>query len=70
MWWYFIVFEVKKKLPMPIYKALVITKNLINSTGDMMRVNINSKVDLALLDSYKFDYIPRQVAISNTCVYD
>ena len=45
-------------------------KNLIGFTGDIICGNINSKTDLTLLDSYKFDYIFHQAAISDTRVYD
>ena len=45
-------------------------KNLIGFTGDVVCGNINSKVDLALLDDYTFDYIFHQAAISDTRVYD
>jgi ADP-L-glycero-D-manno-heptose 6-epimerase len=45
-------------------------KNLISFTGDTICGNINSKTDLTLLDSYKFDYIFHQAAISDTRVYD
>ena len=45
-------------------------KNLIGFTGDVICGNINNKVDLALLNDYKFDYIFHQAAISDTRVYD
>ena len=43
-------------------------KNLIGFKGEVVCGNINSKVDLALLDDYKFDYIFHQAAISDTRV--
>ena len=45
-------------------------KNLIGFNGEVVCGNINSKVDLALLDDYKFDYIFHQAAISDTRVND
>ena len=45
-------------------------KNLIDFKGDVVCGNINNKVDLSLLDDYKFDYIFHQAAISDTRVYD
>ncbi len=45
-------------------------KNLIGFTGDVVCGNINSKVDLALLNDYEFDFIFHQAAISDTRVYD
>ena len=45
-------------------------KNLIGFTGDVICGSINNKVDLALLNNYKFDYIFHQAAISDTRVYD
>ena len=45
-------------------------KNLIGFVGDVVCGNINSKVDLALLDDYKFDFIFHQAAISDTRVHD
>ena len=44
--------------------------NLINFTGDIICGNINSKIDLALLADFKFDYIFHHAAISDTRVYD
>jgi ADP-L-glycero-D-manno-heptose 6-epimerase len=44
--------------------------NLINFTGDIICGNINSKIDLALLADFKFDYIFHQAAISDTRIYD
>ena len=45
-------------------------KNLIGFTGDILCGNMNSKEDLGLLDSYKFDFIFHQAAISDTRVQD
>jgi ADP-L-glycero-D-manno-heptose 6-epimerase len=45
-------------------------KNLIDFKGDVVCGNINNKVDLSLLDDYKFDYIFHQAAISDSRVYD
>jgi len=45
-------------------------KNLIGFKGDVVCGNINNKVDLSLLDDYKFDYIFHQAAISDTRNYD
>ena len=45
-------------------------KNLIGFKGDVVCGNINNKVDLSLLDDYKFDYIFHQAAISDSRVYD
>jgi len=45
-------------------------KNLIGFKGDIICGNINSKIDLSLLNSYNFDYIFHQAAISDTRVYD
>ena len=45
-------------------------KNLIGFSGITICGNINNKVDLALLDDYKFDYIFHHAAISDTRIYD
>jgi ADP-L-glycero-D-manno-heptose 6-epimerase len=45
-------------------------KNLIDFKGTVICGNINSKVDLALLDNFCFDYIFHHAAISDTRVYD
>ena len=45
-------------------------KNLIGFNGEVICVNINSKLDLSLLHKYKFDYIFHHAAISDTRVYD
>ena len=45
-------------------------KNLIGFTGNIICGNINKKNDLSLLNSYKFDYIFHQAAISDTRVDD
>jgi len=45
-------------------------KNLIGFNGDVICGNINNKIDLNLLQEYKFDYIFHLAAISDTRVYD
>ena len=45
-------------------------KNLIGFRGDIICGNINNKVDLDLLNNYKFDFIFHHAAISDTRVYD
>ena len=45
-------------------------KNLIGFHGDIICGDLNSKADLAQLNSYNFDYIFHQAAISDTRVYD
>ena len=45
-------------------------KNLIGFHGDIICGDLNSKADLAQLDSYDFDYIFHEAAISDTRVYD
>ncbi|HIQ47940.1 MAG TPA: ADP-glyceromanno-heptose 6-epimerase [Sulfurovum sp.] len=45
-------------------------KNLIGFHGDIICGDLNSKADLAQLDSYTFDYIFHEAAISDTRVYD
>ena len=45
-------------------------KNLIGFSGTVICGNINSKVDISMLDDFKFDYIFHQAAISDTRVYD
>ena len=45
-------------------------KNLIGFHGDIICGDLNSKADLTQLDSYTFDYIFHEAAISDTRVYD
>ena len=45
-------------------------KNLIGFNGEVICGNINSKLDLLLLNNYKFDYIFHHAAISDTRIYD
>lgn len=45
-------------------------KNLIGFHGDIICGDINSAEDMGLLDSYNFDYIFHEAAISDTRVYD
>jgi ADP-L-glycero-D-manno-heptose 6-epimerase len=45
-------------------------KNLIGFKGEVICGDINIQNDLKLLNSYKFDYIFHQAAISDTRVYD
>lgn len=45
-------------------------KNLIGFRGDIICGNLNVAKDLALLESYTFDYIFHEAAISDTRVYD
>ena len=45
-------------------------KNLIGFKGEVICGDINVQNDLKLLNSYKFDYIFHQAAISDTRVYD
>jgi ADP-L-glycero-D-manno-heptose 6-epimerase len=45
-------------------------KNLIDFKGEVICGDINIQNDLKLLNSYKFDYIFHQAAISDTRVYD
>jgi len=45
-------------------------KNLIGFLGGIICGNLNSAKDLAQLDSYNFDYIFHEAAISDTRVYD
>ena len=45
-------------------------KNLIGFNGTVLCGNINNKLDLKMLDDFKFDYIFHQAAISDTRVYD
>lgn len=45
-------------------------KNLIGFHGDIICGDLNSKADLAQLETYDFDYIFHQAAISDTRVYD
>ena len=45
-------------------------KNLIGFNGAVICGNINNKIDLLLLDKFKFDYIFHHAAISDTRVYD
>ena len=45
-------------------------KNLIGFKGEVIWGDINVQNDLKLLNSYKFDYIFHQAAISDTRVYD
>jgi len=45
-------------------------KNLIDFKGEVICGDINVQNDLKLLNSYKFDYIFHQAAISDTRVYD
>ena len=45
-------------------------KNLINFKGEIICGDINNKNDLELLNSYQFDYIFHQAAISDTRVID
>ena len=45
-------------------------KNLIGFDGEIICGNINNPQDLEILNSYKFDYIFHQAAISDTRVYD
>jgi len=45
-------------------------KNLIGFRGNIICGNINNKLDLALLNEFKFDYIFHHAAISDTRVYD
>ncbi|SVC49071.1 uncharacterized protein METZ01_LOCUS301925, partial [marine metagenome] len=44
--------------------------NLIGFKGDVICGNINSNIDLSLLNDYRFDYIFHQAAISDTRVND
>jgi len=45
-------------------------KNLLGFNGDVICGNINSEIDLKLLEKYKFDFIFHHAAISDTRVYD
>ena len=45
-------------------------KNLIGFRGDIICGDLNSKENLSLLDTYNFDYIFHEAAISDTRVYD
>jgi len=45
-------------------------KNLIGFHGDILCGDLNSAKDLALLNTYNFDYIFHEAAISDTRVYD
>jgi len=45
-------------------------KNLIGFHGDIICGDLNSEADMAQLESYNFDYIFHQAAISDTRVYD
>lgn len=45
-------------------------KNLIGFHGDIICGDLNSKEELSQLNSYNFDYIFHQAAISDTRVYD
>jgi len=45
-------------------------KNLIGFKGDMICGNLNDAKDLEMLQSYDFDYIFHEAAISDTRVYD
>lgn len=45
-------------------------KNLLKFSGDIICGNLNSKVDLDLLNAYKFDFIFHHAAISDTRSYD
>jgi len=45
-------------------------KNLIGFNGDVICGNLNSKIDLAKLKEYKFNFIFHHAAISDTRVYD
>jgi ADP-L-glycero-D-manno-heptose 6-epimerase len=45
-------------------------KNLLGFNGKVICGDINKKNDLKILNSYKFDYIFHQAAISDTRVYD
>jgi len=45
-------------------------KNLIGFHGDILCGDLNSAKDLALLNTYDFDYIFHEAAISDTRVYD
>jgi ADP-L-glycero-D-manno-heptose 6-epimerase len=45
-------------------------KNLVGFNGIVICGNINNKLDLKMLDDFKFDYIFHQAAISDTRVYD
>ena len=45
-------------------------KNLIGFNGTVICGNIINKLDLEILNNYKFDYIFHQAAISDTRVYD
>jgi ADP-L-glycero-D-manno-heptose 6-epimerase len=45
-------------------------KNLIGFNGDVICGNLNSKIDLAKLNQYNFNYIFHHAAISDTRVYD
>lgn len=45
-------------------------KNLIGFHGDIICGDLNSREDMAQLQSYNFDYIFHQAAISDTRVYD
>lgn len=45
-------------------------KNLVGFEGEIICGNLNSAEDLSLLESYRFDYIFHQAAISDTRVYD
>jgi ADP-L-glycero-D-manno-heptose 6-epimerase len=45
-------------------------KNLIGFHGDIICGDLNSENDMAQLESYNFDYIFHQAAISDTRVYD
>lgn len=51
-------------------KSLGHYKNLIGFCGEVICGNINNKSDLRKLDSYKFDFIFHQAAISDTRVKD
>ena len=45
-------------------------KNLIGFHGDIICGDINNKVDMQMLETYDFDYIFHEAAISDTRVYD
>ena len=45
-------------------------KNLIGFYGEVICGNINSKIDLSMLDNFNFDYIFHHAAISDTRAYN
>jgi ADP-L-glycero-D-manno-heptose 6-epimerase len=51
-------------------KSLGDFNNLVGFKGNVICGNINSKDDLSLLNSYKFDFIFHQAAVSDTLVFD